>query len=136
MADEDLSNKTEEPTPRRREKAREEGQVAKSSEVTASAVLLTGVIAMSQWGGTTAYDLREAMRRSLTSIGHVDLTLAPSKHVRRSHPPVLEGRQVPPRTHPSTGTRSSPASRSRHTPIVLYHRANPTNQLTQLPKYL
>lgn len=80
MAEEDLSNKTEEPTPRRREKAREEGQIARSVEVTASTVLLTGVIAMSQWGGDTAQDLREAMRRSLLDLGTSDLTPAQVGH--------------------------------------------------------
>lgn len=80
MADEDLSNKTEEPTPRRREKAREEGQLARSTEVTAATVLLSGVIAMSQWGGETGADLREAMRRGLTRLTIEDLTPAAVGH--------------------------------------------------------
>jgi len=80
MAEEDLSNKTEEPTPRRREKAHEEGQVARSAEVTAATVLLTCVIAMSQWGGETSRDLREAMRRSLNGIASADLTPAQAGH--------------------------------------------------------
>lgn len=80
MAEEDLSNKTEEPTPRRREKAQEEGQIARSAEVTAATVLLTGVIAMSQWGGETAADLREAMRRSLTRLSAEDVTPAAVGH--------------------------------------------------------
>lgn len=81
MADEDLSNKTEEPTPRRREKAREEGQIARSVEVTSAAVLLTAVVAMSQWGGDTAHDLREAMRRALGRLTASDLTPADVGHV-------------------------------------------------------
>src|SRR5262245_53953891 len=76
MADEDLSNKTEEPTPRRAEKAREEGQVAKSVEVTSATVLLTAVFAMSQWAPDTSRDLREAMRRSLDRLTASDMTPA------------------------------------------------------------
>jgi flagellar biosynthetic protein FlhB len=95
MADEDLSNKTEEPTPRRREKAREEGQVARSAEVTAAAVLLTGVIAMSQWGGTTARDLREAMRRSLMQLGRADLTPAQVGQALYDAGAVIAGATVP-----------------------------------------
>src|SRR5882724_10798468 len=80
MADEDLSSKTEEPTPRRREKAREEGQVARSAEVTSATVLLTAVIAMSQWGGATSRDLREAMRHGLMRVASADLTPAQVGH--------------------------------------------------------
>jgi flagellar biosynthetic protein FlhB len=80
MADEDLSNKTEEPTPRRREKAKEEGQLARSAEVTAATVLLTGLIAMTQWGGETGADLREAMRHGLTRLTAEDLTAAAVGH--------------------------------------------------------
>lgn len=80
MAEEDLSNKTEEPTPRRREKAREDGQIARSAEVTSATVLLTAVFAMSQWGGSTSRDLREAMRRSLIRLTAEDMTPAAVGH--------------------------------------------------------
>ena len=76
MADEDLSNKTEEPTPRRLEKAHEEGQLARSAEVTAAAVLLTGIFAITQWAPETSRDLREAMRRSLDRLTVTDMTPA------------------------------------------------------------
>jgi flagellar biosynthesis protein FlhB len=71
---EDLENKTEEPTPRRLEKAQEEGQIARSVEVTSAAVLLTGVFAMSQWAPESAHELREAMRRGLDRLTASDLT--------------------------------------------------------------
>ncbi|NPB09148.1 MAG: flagellar biosynthesis protein FlhB [Thermodesulfobacteria bacterium] len=45
MPEESLQEKTEEPTPRRREEARRRGQVAKSREVAAVAVLSGGVLA-------------------------------------------------------------------------------------------
>lgn len=73
---EDLENRTEEPTPRRLEKAREDGQIARSVEVTSAAVLLTGVFAMSQWAPDTSHDLREAMRRGLDRLTASDLTPA------------------------------------------------------------
>ncbi|WP_456371053.1 flagellar biosynthesis protein FlhB [Thermodesulfatator atlanticus] len=44
MPDESLQEKTEEPTPRRREEARRRGQVAKSREVAAVAVLSGGIL--------------------------------------------------------------------------------------------
>ena len=95
MAEEDLSNKTEEPTPRRREKAREEGQIARSAEVTSAAVLLTGVIAMSQWGGTTSRDLREAMRRGLMQVARADLTPGQVAHALYEAGGVIAGAALP-----------------------------------------
>jgi flagellar biosynthesis protein FlhB len=47
MAD-DFGDKTEAPTPRRRQEAREEGQVARSPDLTAAAVLL-GMFVMLNW---------------------------------------------------------------------------------------
>ncbi len=44
MAEETLQEKTEEPTPRRREEARKRGQVAKSREVAAVAVISAGLL--------------------------------------------------------------------------------------------
>ncbi|WP_163559526.1 flagellar biosynthesis protein FlhB [Halomonas sp. NO4] len=52
MADESSDQeKTEEPTPRRLEKAREEGQVARSRELTTFLMLLGGVVGMWSMGG-------------------------------------------------------------------------------------
>jgi len=74
MAEEDLESRTEEPTPRRREQARDEGRAARSVEVTAATVLLTGILALSQFGPETAGALREEMRRSLLGLSATDLT--------------------------------------------------------------
>src|SRR6185369_7481721 len=71
---EDAANKTEEPTPKRREEARAEGQVPQSVEVTAAAVLLTAVIAFSRQGPAMVGALREMMRRSLLAASTTDLT--------------------------------------------------------------
>ncbi len=52
MADQDESdNRTEDPTPRRREKAREDGRVAKSPEFAAATMLLAGAVLLSTVGG-------------------------------------------------------------------------------------
>ena len=45
MADQDME-KTEQATPKRREEAREKGQVAKSQEISSLAVLMTGTAAL------------------------------------------------------------------------------------------
>jgi flagellar biosynthetic protein FlhB len=52
MADNETSeNKTEDPTPRRRQKAREEGRVARSHELAAAALLLAGTTLLASTGG-------------------------------------------------------------------------------------
>ena len=49
MAEDDSSQeKTEEPTPKRLEKAKEEGQVPRSRELTTTAVVLAGTIGLFQ----------------------------------------------------------------------------------------
>src|SRR6266481_3475201 len=60
---EDVHSKTEEPTPKRRDEARAEGQVPQSAEVTAAAVLFAAVFAMSNRGPALVGALREVMRR-------------------------------------------------------------------------
>jgi flagellar biosynthetic protein FlhB len=63
MAEEDSSQeKTEEATPRRQEKAREEGQVPRSRDLTTTAVLLMGSIALLIFGGNIAERMLFVMR--------------------------------------------------------------------------
>jgi flagellar biosynthetic protein FlhB len=53
MADEESAQeRTENPTAKRREEARQEGQIARSPELAAAAVLLTGTIVLGGFGGT------------------------------------------------------------------------------------
>src|SRR5204863_1400818 len=47
---EDLTDKTEAPTPRRREEAREQGQIARSADLTAAALLLGFLLLMNSFG--------------------------------------------------------------------------------------
>lgn len=51
FAEDDAGEKTEQPTAKKKEKAREEGQVAKSTEVTSAFLLLSMFTAFKIWGG-------------------------------------------------------------------------------------
>lgn len=62
MAEEDTSQeKTEEPTPRKKEKAREEGNVARSKELNTSAILLVSAICFLVFGQSLAKALMAVM---------------------------------------------------------------------------
>jgi flagellar biosynthetic protein FlhB len=80
---EDVHSKTEEPTPKRREEARAQGQVPQSVEVTAAAVLLAAVVVMSHRGPALVGALREMMRRSLLAASASDFTPAQMGEVMR-----------------------------------------------------
>lgn len=60
MADEDDSQKTEEPTQRRRDEARKQGQIAQSADLTGSLQLLAALIAIWLNGGVMLQQLRTA----------------------------------------------------------------------------
>ncbi len=62
--EEDEQEKTEEPTPRRREKAKEEGQVARSRELTTYMLLLSGVAALWVMGQMFYGQLAHIMEQS------------------------------------------------------------------------
>ncbi len=63
MAEEDSSQeKTEEATPKRKEKAREDGQVPRSKEFTTTAVLLAGAVGLWAFGGPMASALQNVLR--------------------------------------------------------------------------
>ena len=74
MADESFQERTEQATPKKREEAREKGQVAKSRELASVSVLLTGIFTLF-WGsayfyhnitGILKYYLREAGSHAVT----------------------------------------------------------------------
>jgi flagellar biosynthetic protein FlhB len=73
---EDAGNRTEEPTPKRREEARADGRIPQSAEITAATVLLAALLATSRNGDAAITSLREGMRRSLVAVSKVDLTPA------------------------------------------------------------
>ncbi|MFK8020137.1 MAG: flagellar biosynthesis protein FlhB [Pseudomonadales bacterium] len=67
MAEEDLSQeKTEEPTPKRLEEARKEGQIARSRELSTAVLLIGGTVAVWLWYGNLASGLSRSMRESFT----------------------------------------------------------------------
>lgn len=63
MADDDSSQeKTEEATPRRKEKARDDGQIPRSRDLTTSAVLIMGAVGLWMFGGHAANTLLNVLR--------------------------------------------------------------------------
>jgi len=70
MADE-LGEKTEPPTPRRRQEARERGQVAKSQDLPAAIVLLAGMVGLELLGPSVWRSLFVVMRAGLSADGPV-----------------------------------------------------------------
>lgn len=68
MADE-FGEKTEQPTERRRQRAREQGNVARSVDLTNAGVMLAGVAALLFLGGGLAGALAELLRGSLSRPG-------------------------------------------------------------------
>ncbi len=77
MAEENLQEKTEEPTPRRREEARQRGQVAKSREVAAVAVLSGGLLAFFVAGSYMVSQMMIIYRHFLNfGPPHLDLKAA------------------------------------------------------------
>lgn len=65
MADDSSQEKTEEPTPKRLEKAREEGQVPRSRELTTSVLLLSGTICLFVMGGFITQRMQAIMSYNL-----------------------------------------------------------------------
>lgn len=93
-------NKTEQPTPHRREKARKQGQVARSRDVS-SALALTGAGLVLYWqGGETAVRWGGLLRRSLSLAASEPVTVSTpllwwsSVEVVRSMAPVLSASLV------------------------------------------
>ena len=99
MAEESFGDKTEAPTPRRLEEARERGQVARSTDLTAALGLLAGTTALYLAGGQLSASLTE-MTRQMLCVGDVGPTTAETvmgdfvavvKHFALVLAPVLGG---------------------------------------------
>jgi flagellar biosynthetic protein FlhB len=76
MPEQGAQEKTEKPTPRRRSKAREQGQVAKSQEINSVAVLLAGMGALYLMGGFMYDQLGSFMRQIMSSLDNVGFNQA------------------------------------------------------------
>ena len=70
MAADDAGERSELPTPRRRQEAREQGQVPKSSDLTA-AVSLLGALLLLNWFGAEAFGRLLALVRELMDVTHL-----------------------------------------------------------------
>ena len=64
---EETGEKSQDATPHRRQKAREEGQVVKSQDLGSAVLLLLGVLAIMYLGGSMAGYFREFLQRSLAT---------------------------------------------------------------------
>ena len=76
MADKGAQDKTEKPTPRRKQKARQQGQVAKSADMNSVAVLLAGVFSLWLMGGFLYTQLSDLMRFMWSNLGTVHMDMA------------------------------------------------------------
>ncbi len=77
----DNAERTEAATPRRREKAREEGRTVKSREVVITAVFLSNVLFFS-WAGTALYaHMLTLTREAFVTMGDVEFSLAGMQHL-------------------------------------------------------
>src|ERR1035437_419225 len=65
MADDSYGDKTEPATPKRREEARDSGQVARSQDLTSATLLLAGLIVLSMTASTFVRSLADVMRSLL-----------------------------------------------------------------------
>ncbi|SIO38102.1 flagellar biosynthesis protein FlhB [Halodesulfovibrio marinisediminis] len=68
-------SKTEKATPKKREKTREDGDVAKSQEVPKAATTLGGIIIVYAWIGTINERIQEIMRSCYTFDATLDMTM-------------------------------------------------------------
>lgn len=71
---EDAGDKTEAPTPRRLEEAREQGNIARSADLTASVLLLGTAILLQMWGGKLFSTLRGLLESGLGTESLSDLS--------------------------------------------------------------
>ena len=69
MAEESFQEKTEQATPKRRDEAREKGQVARSAELSSVAILMAGLLALSTLG-THMYDRLSLFAVSIFTEGY------------------------------------------------------------------
>lgn len=66
MADDNLGEKTEQPTPRRKRELREKGEVAKSRELPSVAVLLAGLVTLALFGASMNTNMQILMKETFT----------------------------------------------------------------------
>ncbi|MFW6146918.1 MAG: flagellar biosynthesis protein FlhB [Thermodesulfobacteriota bacterium] len=80
MAEESFEEKTEQPTPRKREEVRKKGQVAKSREIPSLAVLLVGLISIAAFGSHMYYHIGIIMTEGFSFFTLSDLSMPDFLH--------------------------------------------------------
>ncbi|SQI34021.1 Flagellar biosynthetic protein flhB [Providencia alcalifaciens] len=70
MSDESDVEKTEEPTPHKKQKAKDDGQIVRSKELSSLMMMLAGVSLLWLSGGHLATQLRQIMRQGFIFDGH------------------------------------------------------------------
>jgi flagellar biosynthetic protein FlhB len=83
MAEESFEERTEEPTPRRREEARKEGRVARSQDFTSALVLVAALGVLIVSGPLLMRALVDSMQRTIRSASVADLTMETTPLVLR-----------------------------------------------------
>ena len=73
MADDSFQERTEQATPRRREKAREEGRVARSAELNSAMAVLLGCTALFALGPFMASQISELVRSNLANAATIGM---------------------------------------------------------------
>ncbi|QOV91613.1 flagellar biosynthesis protein FlhB [Humisphaera borealis] len=81
MAD-DSGDKTEAPTPRRRQKAEEEGQIARSQDLVAAALIVGSMALLNRFGDAVLGSIRQFLIESLNSLRDLG-TNAPAEQLAR-----------------------------------------------------
>ena len=71
---EDYGDKTEAPTPRRRQEAREQGNIARSPDLTAAVLIITAMVMLSWYGQGLVKALRVLMAEMLGHRALSDLS--------------------------------------------------------------
>ncbi len=72
--DVDPESKTEDPSPRRREEARKQGQIPFSTELVGAAVLLAAIVGLIYFGGDIGRTMLDIVRTDLREVRQTDLT--------------------------------------------------------------
>jgi len=72
--DTDPESKTEDPTPRRREEARKQGQIPFSNELVGAAVTLAGIVGLNAFGSTIGGTMLDVFRTDLPQLFRAEMT--------------------------------------------------------------
>ena len=75
MADDSAQEKTEQPTPRKREDAKDKGSVAKSQELNSVAVLIAGMLAFKATSGMFAKTIQQFVRTTYHESSFMEITV-------------------------------------------------------------